>query len=363
MIHHPTPTGSGRKIGVLTFHRCFNYGSYWQARCLVEGLRAMGHDAELLDHDSEAVNRAEARCLFQPALPHRTAAGDMPALKEKARKFVSAADALPLSPRFALDAWQASQAYDAVVVGSDEVWNFRHPWYGGKQIFFGQGLNAGTLVSYAASFGSHDAAEGIDPFWAGLLRSFDHVSVRDANARALVVEAIGVEPALVLDPCLQFPEAIVGREAGETEPYALVYGHGLPDWLAGAVRQWSVATGVRLVSVGYRNDWADRQRLDAGPEEFAGLMAGARAVVTNFFHGCVFALVNGKPLVTAPSEYRFNKVRDLAAKLGMEERMVTSSMPAKEIGTLLERPVGQAVGERIAALRGGSRAFLERALG
>ena len=25
-------------IGVLTFHRCINYGSYWQARCLAEGL-------------------------------------------------------------------------------------------------------------------------------------------------------------------------------------------------------------------------------------------------------------------------------------------------------------------------------------
>ena len=25
--------------GVLTFHRCINYGSYWQARCLMEGLR------------------------------------------------------------------------------------------------------------------------------------------------------------------------------------------------------------------------------------------------------------------------------------------------------------------------------------
>ena len=43
-------TGSLRKIGVLTFHRCINYGSYWQARCLVEGLRDRGFEAELLNH-------------------------------------------------------------------------------------------------------------------------------------------------------------------------------------------------------------------------------------------------------------------------------------------------------------------------
>src|SRR5690349_8232637 len=48
----PTNGRSSLKIGVLTFHRCINYGSYWQARCLVDGLRARGHDAVLLDHHS-----------------------------------------------------------------------------------------------------------------------------------------------------------------------------------------------------------------------------------------------------------------------------------------------------------------------
>jgi hypothetical protein len=50
------------KIGILTFHRCINYGSYWQARCLVEGLRARGHHAAILDHDSRRINIAEWKC-------------------------------------------------------------------------------------------------------------------------------------------------------------------------------------------------------------------------------------------------------------------------------------------------------------
>ena len=54
------------KIGVLTFHRCINYGSYWQARCLVEGLSALGHHAELLDHASARVDRTEWRCALRP---------------------------------------------------------------------------------------------------------------------------------------------------------------------------------------------------------------------------------------------------------------------------------------------------------
>jgi hypothetical protein len=31
------------KVRILTFHKCINYGSYWQARCRVEVLRARGH--------------------------------------------------------------------------------------------------------------------------------------------------------------------------------------------------------------------------------------------------------------------------------------------------------------------------------
>ena len=67
-----------KKVGVLTFHKCINYGSYWQARCLVEWLLARGHDAELLDHDCACVRRAEAKCALQPKLPERTPVHELP---------------------------------------------------------------------------------------------------------------------------------------------------------------------------------------------------------------------------------------------------------------------------------------------
>jgi hypothetical protein len=351
-----------RTIGVLTFHRCINYGSYWQARCLVEGLRARGHEAVLLDHQCEEVSRAEWRCAFQPSLPERTERFDLGAYKEKGRKFLQAFQGLPLSRQFPLHEPEAAGHYDAVVVGSDEVWNFRHPWYGSKPVFFGAGLDTGRLISYAASFGNHDAADGIHPHWAAKLERFDHISVRDENARTLVRGALGIDPALVLDPCLQFAEAIPrGPHVGD-QPYALVYGHGFPDWLQGAVHRWSRRAGVRLVSIGYRNSFADQQWIEAGPAEFAAAVAGASAVITNFFHGCVFALVNGKPFVSAPSAYRFNKVRDLAAALGAEHRLINEGTPDARYDALLARPIEPEITRTIAAMRQSSEAFLDAAL-
>ncbi|HYE43800.1 MAG TPA: polysaccharide pyruvyl transferase family protein, partial [Caulobacteraceae bacterium] len=285
------------KIGVLTFHRCINYGSYWQARCLVEGLRRRGHDAVLLDHHSRTVDRAEWKCAFRPTLPTRPPREDYPLYAAKARRFFEAFAALPLSAPFALEDPAAMEPVDLAVVGSDEVWNLRHPWYAGYPLFFGDGLKAGRVVSYAASFGNHDAAEAIGEPWARRLERFAAIGVRDENSRDLVRRAVARDPALVLDPCLQFSRVCRRTAGAAAAGEVLVYGHSFPDWFVETVRKWAHARRLRLVSLGYRNDWADEQRLAAGPEEFAQAMADAGAVVTNFFHGCVFALVNQKPFV------------------------------------------------------------------
>jgi hypothetical protein len=354
--------GEPVKVGVLTFHRCINYGSYWQARCLVEGLRALGHDAELLDHDDPGIRSAEWRNAYQPQRPARSLKADLKRFGVKTRKFLAAFEQLPESPRFALDRPGDAGAYDAVVIGSDEVWNFRHPWYGSKRIFFGEGLRTGRLISYAASFGNHDADHGIDSFWSDRLARFDFLSVRDENSRRIVQAGTGRDPAMVLDPCLQFPPPAVSS-VDEPQPYLAVYGNNFPDWFAAALRDWAQASGRRLVSIGYRNAWADEQRIEAGPDEFSALIAGADAVATNFFHGCVFAIHHRRPFVSAPSAYRFNKIRDLTQSLGAERHVVGPGTPADTYAALLGEPLDPEIERRITALRGQSSAFLATALG
>jgi hypothetical protein len=351
-----------RRIGVLTFHRCINYGSYWQARCLADGLRRRGYDAVLLDHRSARVNRAEWRCALQPMLPAPTPRRDFPLYAEKARKFFDAFGQLPLSAPFCLETAEAPEGFDAVVVGSDEVWNFRHPWYAARPLFFGEGLNAGRLVAYAASFGSHDADDGLDPAWAERLNGFSAIAVRDDNSRRLVRAGLGIEPEVVLDPCLQFHDLSRRPADGPRPDRAIVYGHSFATWFGQAVRRWAEARGVRLVSIGYRNDWADEQWITAGPEEFARAMASARAVITNFFHGCVFALVNGRPFISVLSDYRVNKVRDLTGRVGAGRRLMSADSPLSAYAAALDEPLEPDIASRLDGLRRRSEAYLDLAL-
>jgi hypothetical protein len=270
---------------------------------------------------------------------------------------------LPLSQRFPLDNPAAMAEHDLVVVGSDEVWNLAHPWFGHCPLFYGEGVRAARLVSYAASFGNHDAAQGLDPAWAEKLRNFDLISVRDANSQTLVENAQGYRPELVLDPCLQFEVAPDPRpDERLNRPCVAVYGHNFTESFAREIRRWAGQRGLPLVSIGYRNDWADEQWLDADPHDFAHFMAGAAAVATNFFHGCVFALRNARPFACETTPYRRFKLQGLMAKIGGEGYLLPAGTPAAVFDACLGQPLAPGIIQHIDQLRQTSGAYLGRAL-
>jgi hypothetical protein len=354
--------GRGR-IGVLTFHRCINQGSYWQARCLVDGLAARGHDVQLLDHSSRRVDVKEWRCALRPTMPTPVPREDRPRYRVKTRSFLDAIEQLPMSTPFPLENAEVVEDYDVIVVGSDEVWNLCHPFYGGYSVFFGHGLRAPRLVSYAASCGSYHATWGMSQFHADLLDRFDAISVRDDNSRWLVDGVLGQgRSTVVLDPCLQYEPRAEGEWRGTDKPFAVVYGHNFSDTFAREVRRWATTRRIRLVSVSYRNDWADEQWLEAGPHDFAQAISRATAVATNFFHGCVFSLAHGKPFVCESSPYRFNKVDNLMTLLGAQAHRVDDTTAPTASHARLDEPLADHIRAAIAELRTTSEAYLDRAL-
>ncbi|RFZ83515.1 polysaccharide pyruvyl transferase family protein [Mucilaginibacter terrenus] len=351
------------KIGVLTFHRCINYGSYWQSRCLAEGLQERGHEVEILDHHSSRVNFSEWKCGLQPVLPTPVPAGDRPLYREKMEKFFKLFDKMPLSKPFPLDDPSKMEEYDVVVVGSDEVWNLSHPWYSYCPLFYGDGLRAKHLISYAASFGNYSSSWGLDPDWAKKLYNFDNISVRDDNSATIVKNALGVEPAFVLDPCLQFPINADKRDLSNIkQPFAAVYGHNFSDFFIKEVKAWAERTGTPLISIGYRNDWADEQWLTADPHDFANFIALSQCVITNFFHGCVFALNNAKPFVCELSTYRSNKVQGLMKTVGGEKHLIADGTAAHVYSARLSEPLDEQIFENIRELQKQSNDFLDEAL-
>jgi hypothetical protein len=350
------------KIGILTFHQCINYGSYWQTHCLANGLRKRGYMVEILNHQSARTNFAEWKCALQPVLPTAVPSSDIPLYRKKVERFFNAFELLPLSKAFSLDdTWQMN-AYDLVIVGSDEVWNLSHPWYGYKSIFYGDNICAKRLIAYAASFGNYDASAGLEKDWANKLCQFEKISVRDRNSQTIIRNALGFEPEVVLDPCLQFPSDFGKRALPFSEPFIAVYGHNLSDYFIRNICEWAACKKISLISIGYRNDWADEQWLTADPFDFAAFMAQSEAVVTNFFHGSIFALLNTKPFVCEASAYRSHKINDLMKSVGGEKHLVCESTQAAVYAALLTTPLDEMIQKNIASMRSRANVWLDAVL-
>lgn len=347
------------KLGVLTFHRCVNYGAYWQARCLLEHLRELGHEAELLDHFSSRSIWAEWPRLMRPTRP--APRFDVVRSINKILKFLAAQHRLARTRTFAPRRPPRCEEFDSIIVGSDEVWNIGHPWYGNEPLFFGEGLNPRRLISYAPSFGNYHVDGGLPDEWAGRLRRFHRISVRDRHSARIVRETLRIEPAVVLDPCLQFsPKSFQTPPASGEAGFLLIYAMQLDPPFVHQVRTWARQRRLKIVSVGYRHMWADVSLPSAGPEEFLRCFQGARAVVTSFFHGCVFALRFKRPFVAQVPDYRANKVNGLLAMAGATERFIR--MGESFDARLLDDPLAAAVTARIEERRRVSSEFLAEAL-
>ncbi len=351
------------KIGVLTFHRCINYGSFWQASSLAAALAQKGHEVVILDHQSTAVNFSEWKCALQPVLPTHVPPEDRPFYRKKIESFFEAFKQMPLSAPFPLDRPDLMEACDMVVVGSDEVWNLAHPWYGGCPLFYGEGLTAPLVIAYAASFGNYHSHAGLGAEWMERLRNFDMISVRDLNSRQLVTAAVGAEPELVLDPCLLYPLTPEPRVHQHLpHDYIAVYGHNFSSAFVVQVRRYATQKGLPLVSIGYRNDWADVQWIDADPHDFVHAIKNSTAAATNFFHGCVFALRFARPFACETTPYRSIKVTSLMEKVGGLHHLVTENSSATVYEKVLGEPPEPYILHHIDQLRKTSDAFLDRSL-
>jgi hypothetical protein len=162
---------------------------------------------------------------------------------------------------------------------------------------------------------------------------------------------------------LQFLIQPEERKLPLQQPYLAVYGHNFSSTFVRSVQQYATEKKIPLVSIGYRNDWADKQWLTADPHEFAHFIQNALAVATNFFHGCIFALKFEKPFVCEATTYRSFKVQGLMATVKAEHHLVNENSSKGTYRALLGNDFDTCILSTIRQLQSASNEFLDEALG
>lgn len=348
-----------KRIGILTFHHVHNFGAVWQAWSLCAAIRALGHDARVIDYrppiGHQAPRRGWRRLLPSPG-------------RIRSQRFVRRH--IPLTPRplaraEEVDALVDSGAFDVLVCGSDQVWRiFEHQGMD-RPYFLDVGTRPGVRrISYAPSAGDLASFGPFTEAVAASLARFDALSVRDANTATALAGAGFPEATRVLDPTLiadLSPHLSARPAAAGGEEIVVV---GRMDAAADRYIRFAAGKlGARVRAVGTRSGAADVQRPYASPVEWLNAIAGARLVITSLFHGAALALALRRPFVALDCGGRAFKLADLCGHLGVPERLLERGEAADYArdADLLAAP-GPALESRLAEEAARSRAWLKEAL-
>lgn len=374
------------KIAILTQPLGHNYGGLLQAFALQAHLRKGGHTVETIDRRSP--DAARVSIADQARNIGRLVFGrikSLPTAQRQADRLANLAAFrdrhLAMSPPIlddaALRAHVRSARFDAIIVGSDQVWR---PRYSPNILnFYLDFLEDGDApvrkLAYAASFGvdSWEYTPELTAQCGRLLTRFDAVSVREGSAVTLCRDKFGIEPDWVVDPTLLLePEDYDGLlqdapgDAGADRVVAYVL---QPDRNKRRIAdEIATARGCRVSVIIPEKPLAQIRPAERAAQRYPGVdswvrqFRDARFVVTDSFHGTVFAILFNRPFIAIGNPVRgMARFESLLSQFGLADRLVgpeavvTPAMIRAEIDW-------DAVNRTRRSLAAEGRAFLDRHL-
>lgn len=295
----------------------------FQSWGLCQVLRQLGHEPEIIDYRPQAVSRKYLRMWISKRSPI-----SRPRQLLRFRRFIR--DQLPLSQqRFNSHEGLDVQArnYDALISGSDEIWNLSGKWSSHQLAYPGlddayflafANSQKQRLISYAASTGETTSWEGQQERVRQLLQRYHHLSVREETGRRML-ENIGLKPSIVLDPALLADYSTLQIRKPECSDYVLVFSDE-PDPITAQLHEVISLSGLKAISVGFHVRCQAGHRIAAGPEEMIGWIKQAKLICTSMFHGVVLALKFGKDFVYFPRPNKTAKARHILAVTENQDR-------------------------------------------
>lgn len=265
-----------------------------------------------------------------------------------------------------------STKYDAVMVGSDQLWapggitsNFYNLMFADDNT---------TKISYAASFGVSQIEEKMHPIYKKFLDRMDYISVRENTGKSLVEELssksaeVVVDPVMLLDADEWLQE--IPNERKYDEPYIFAYFLGKSAEYRNAVTEFAKKKGLKVVTSHHMDSYnkvdenfGDYAPFDVGPAEFVNLIRNAEYVFTDSFHGSVFSMLYQKPFLVF-TRYAENSISSKNSRIdsfcenyGLSDRRYSGNIDAVDNETDYV-----AVLKKVDEHRQKSKAFLDKAL-
>lgn len=297
------------RTATITFHAPNNNGSFYQAYALQKVLtNTLGVENEIIDYQSE--KQIYQYSVFRPIHSIRDIAKNAVSLlhyrpiKTHNQRFAKSREKyLKMTKRCSTveEAIKVANDYDAVIAGSDQIWNTGAPDF--SEAYMLPGVTP-RKIAYAISFGSFSAESELQRYRKEI-DSFYRISVREESAQKHLEQQTSKTVSVTVDPTLLLDKedylTFTNAEPLIKGDYIFFYSISYPDEVMRAAKQIADKMGLPIVTVftSFHTITCERHGIkvlyDAGPQEFMNLVDNSKLVLTNSFHGTAFSIVLHKP--------------------------------------------------------------------
>ena len=366
-----------------------NYGTSLQGYAMLKIIQQLGYEVEVIHYVKQlstiqkikfvanAIRAGEWKSIVARLTAKRTlkkypqyAAGI--AKRTKAVNAYKAKKLLPLFHTYVgYDALhKGSLNYDAVVVGSDQVWTpMSLPNKFFNLLFVDDSVHK---IAYASSFGVSEIPSFQRKETGLYLDRFYRIGVREERGKEIVEELSHQKATVVADPTLlltreEWEAEISDARPNESEPYIFCYFLGTNQEARKAANQLRKQTGYKIITIRHMDEYVpedeqfgDEAPYNVDPNDFVKYISKAAYVCTDSFHCTVFSILFHRQFMTF---YRFaatnktgrnSRIDSLFNILGLQDRLYIGNI------SIIGNPIAyDKVDKRLKGLRENSLEFLK----
>lgn len=268
---------------------------------------------------------------------------------------------------------EGSKNYDAVVVGSDQVWTpLSLPTKFFNLLFVDDDVRK---VAYASSFGVSVIPNFQRKATGAYLDRFYRIGVREVKGKEIVDSLSHQKAEVVADPTMllspeEWMEEIKDSKVKETAPYIFCYFLGTNMEAREAANKLKAETGYKIITLRHMDEYVpsdetfgDEAPYDVDPNDFLKYISGAAYVLTDSFHCSAFSIQFKRKFMTF---YRFkssskgsrnSRIDSLLGTFGLQDRLYQGNI--KKVKDDIDY---NKVHEKLKAYREKSIAFLQESL-
>ncbi|MCK9154882.1 MAG: polysaccharide pyruvyl transferase family protein [Paludibacteraceae bacterium] len=383
-----------KKIGcVIAYSKDHNnYGTSLQGFATLKKIRDLGYDCEVIRYNKHLSFFEKIKLVFlmfrcggtsdkMRVLKERQNLKKYPQYAEGIRERTVAVNKYKtthLDPYFKVyDGYEAlhkgSLNYDAVVVGSDQVWTPMSLYSKYYNLLFVD--DSVKKIAYASSFGVSSIPAFQQKETGSYLERFAYIGVREQKGKEIVDSLSHKKAQVVADPTIlltheEWEKEISSSKVHETEPYIFCYFLGTNQETRKAVNELKAKTGYKIITIRHMDEYVeedenfgDEAPYNVDPNDFIKYISEAAYVCTDSFHCSVFSILFESKFMTfyrfanTSSNSRNSRIDSLFGLFGLQERLYHGDISKIENNIDYEY-----VGKRLSELRAKSLDFLSNAL-